>query len=123
MSSCFFSSRLKMRISPISALKKRRSTALPNVPVPPVMTSVLLLSIRGLDWLPGVSERSRDRDDAFHRQPKLLIDLFIRRRRPEACQSKHLTLGADPSIPGHWMRCFDRDARHADRKHRALIVL
>ena len=41
MSSCFFSSRLKMRISAMSVSRNRRSTALPNEPVPPVMTRVL----------------------------------------------------------------------------------
>src|SRR3546814_14968374 len=40
MSSCFFSSRLKMRISVISVAKKRFSTAFPKEPVPPVIKSV-----------------------------------------------------------------------------------
>ena len=34
ISSCFFSSRLKIRISPMSVRKKRFNTALPNEPVP-----------------------------------------------------------------------------------------
>src|SRR5829696_5375810 len=41
MSSCFFSSRLKMRISPISVETKRWMTALPKEPVPPVTRRVL----------------------------------------------------------------------------------
>src|SRR6185295_6203362 len=41
MSSCFFSSRLKMRISRTSEERKRRVTALPKEPVPPVIKSVL----------------------------------------------------------------------------------
>src|SRR5690242_12656724 len=47
MSSCFFSSRLKMRISAMSVCRKRSSTALPNEPVPPVIKSVLFLNILG----------------------------------------------------------------------------
>ena len=39
---CFFSSRLKMRISRKSESRKRRSTALPKEPVPPVIKSTLL---------------------------------------------------------------------------------
>ncbi len=34
-----------MRISLMSELRKRRSTALPNDPVPPVISSVLSLNI------------------------------------------------------------------------------
>ena len=45
MSSCFFSSRLKMRISGCRCLRKRPTTALPNEPVPPVISSVLSLNI------------------------------------------------------------------------------
>ena len=37
MSSCFFSSRLKMRISAIFELRNCFKTALPNEPVPPVI--------------------------------------------------------------------------------------
>lgn len=40
ISSCFFSSRLKIRISPISVYKNLFSTALPNEPVPPVINRV-----------------------------------------------------------------------------------
>ena len=45
MSSCFFSSRLKIRISAISESKKRPNTALPNEPVPPVINKVLFKNI------------------------------------------------------------------------------
>ncbi len=45
MSSCFFSSRLKMRISAKSEVRKRDSTALPNEPVPPVMRRTLSLNM------------------------------------------------------------------------------
>ncbi len=41
MSSCFFSSRLRTRISPTSVSRNRRSTAFPKVPVPPVIRIVL----------------------------------------------------------------------------------
>jgi len=41
MSSCFFSSRLNIRISLISESKNLRSTALPNDPVPPVIKRIL----------------------------------------------------------------------------------
>src|SRR5258708_2775606 len=42
MSSCFFSSRLKMRTARISVVRRRRNTALPKEPVPPVIMTVLL---------------------------------------------------------------------------------
>src|SRR5262245_40298676 len=45
ISSCFFSSRLKMRISRTSLDRKRLSTVLPNDPVPPVIISTLSLKI------------------------------------------------------------------------------
>src|SRR5574344_3128887 len=45
MSSCFFSSREKIRISFISDSKKRRKTALPKLPVPPVMSNTLSLKM------------------------------------------------------------------------------
>ena len=46
MSSCFFSSRLKIRISPTSSFRRKRlATALPKEPVPPVMSSVLSLNM------------------------------------------------------------------------------
>ena len=48
MSSCFFSSRLKMRISRRSEARKRRRTALPNEPVPPVISRVLSLNMADL---------------------------------------------------------------------------
>ena len=41
MSSCFFSSREKIRISLMSLFKKRRRTALPKLPVPPVINKTL----------------------------------------------------------------------------------
>src|SRR5271157_2982954 len=55
ISSCFFSSRLKMRISPMSVWRKRRKTALPKLPVPPVISRVLFLNIFGFlgDGFPG----------------------------------------------------------------------
>lgn len=43
--SCSFLSREKKRGSPISVCRKRRNTALPKVPVPPVMRKVLSLNI------------------------------------------------------------------------------
>ena len=52
MSSCFFSSRLRMRISRRSDARKRRRTALPNEPVPPVISRVRFLNIVSS---PGVS--------------------------------------------------------------------
>src|SRR5215207_508131 len=45
MSSCFFSSRLNTRISATSVSRNRFSTALPKVPVPPVIRSVLFANI------------------------------------------------------------------------------
>src|SRR5436309_12651458 len=45
MSSCFFWSRLNTRISPMPVSRNLRSTALPNVPVPPVMRRILLSNI------------------------------------------------------------------------------
>ena len=45
MSSCFFSSRERMRISLMSVFKKRSTTAWPKEPVPPVMRRTLSLSI------------------------------------------------------------------------------
>ena len=54
MSCCFFSSRLKMRISATSLRSMRRTTALPNVPVPPVIRRVqpsnTVLITFGLPW-------------------------------------------------------------------------
>src|SRR5678816_3484559 len=47
MSSCFFSSREKIRISPMSEGKYRRRTALPKVPVPPVMRRVFPVTNAG----------------------------------------------------------------------------
>ena len=44
MSSCFFSSLLKMRISFISESRNLSRTALPNEPVPPVIKSILSLN-------------------------------------------------------------------------------
>src|SRR5579862_3404508 len=44
MSSCFFSSRLKTRISAKSESSRRVSTALPNEPVPPVIRRILSLN-------------------------------------------------------------------------------
>ena len=41
--SCFFSSRLMMRISPMSVVKKCFNTVEPKLPVPPVITSVFPL--------------------------------------------------------------------------------
>ena len=45
MSSCFFSSRLKMRISREIGREKRCITALPKEPVPPVIARVLPANI------------------------------------------------------------------------------
>ena len=45
MSSCFFSSREKMRISARSVFMKCLSTVLPNEPVPPVIIRVLSLKV------------------------------------------------------------------------------
>ena len=44
MSSCFFSSREKMRIWPISVVRKCLRTVLPNEPVPPVIIRVALVN-------------------------------------------------------------------------------
>ena len=44
MSSCFFSSREKMRISPMSVARKCFKTVWPNEPVPPVIMSVALVN-------------------------------------------------------------------------------
>src|SRR6266576_3453054 len=44
MSSCFFSSRLKMRTARTSVVSRRRNTALPKEPVPPVIITVRLSS-------------------------------------------------------------------------------
>ena len=49
MSSCFFSSLLKILISFMPVFKKRSSAALPNDPVPPVMSRVWFFMSRGLD--------------------------------------------------------------------------
>src|SRR5690606_107149 len=54
MSSCFFSSRLRMRISPTPWLRKRRRTALPNEPVPPVMSSFAPPNLVVSDWILSV---------------------------------------------------------------------
>ena len=51
MSSCFFSSREKMRISPMSLPKKCLSTVLPKLPVPPVIMRVLPLKALSLSIL------------------------------------------------------------------------
>ena len=45
MSSCFFSSREKMRISPMSEYKKCFRTVCPKLPVPPVISRVALLKL------------------------------------------------------------------------------
>ena len=45
ISSCFFSSQLKMRISSMSLCKKCFKTVLPNEPVPPVMSRVAPLNV------------------------------------------------------------------------------
>ena len=44
MSSCFFSSREKMRISPMSVSRKCFRTVWPKEPVPPVIINVALLN-------------------------------------------------------------------------------
>ena len=44
ISSCFFSSRLKIRISEISEFKKCFRTAFPNEPVPPVINNFISFS-------------------------------------------------------------------------------
>ena len=49
MSSCFFSSRLNIRISAISVCRKRLSTAFPKEPVPPVINSFLFKNIQILN--------------------------------------------------------------------------
>ena len=57
MSSCFFSSRLKIRISPKPTLAAMSTTALPKVPVPPVIRRVfpanMLESILLAHFLPS----------------------------------------------------------------------
>ena len=67
MSSCFFSSREKIRISRISVSRKRFSTAFPKEPVPPVIISVLLAKILIIHSPPPVSgcKSSRKRDTYF----------------------------------------------------------
>lgn len=45
MSSCFFSSRLKIRISRRSLSINLRNTALPKLPVPPVINNTLSLNM------------------------------------------------------------------------------
>src|SRR5229473_8562642 len=50
MSSCFFSSREKIRISRMSESSSDPRTAVPKVPVPPVISSVALLNMAsGID--------------------------------------------------------------------------
>ena len=44
MSSCFFSSREKMRISPMSVSRKCFKTVWPKEPVPPVISRVALVN-------------------------------------------------------------------------------
>lgn len=51
MSSCFFSSREKMRISPMSVSRKCFKTVWPNEPVPPVISRVALVIADILDFL------------------------------------------------------------------------
>lgn len=48
MSSCFFSSREKIRISPMSVSRKCFKTVWPKEPVPPVISRVLFLNIINL---------------------------------------------------------------------------
>src|SRR5262252_1254380 len=66
MSSCFFSSRLKMRISRSPELRKRRTTALPNEPVPPVISRVWLSNMPRI--LSGRPEQKTVAPDAFDEQ-------------------------------------------------------
>ena len=51
MSSCFFSSREKMRISPMSVSRKCFKTVWPNEPVPPVISRVALVN-KGISYPP-----------------------------------------------------------------------
>src|SRR6267378_1696910 len=56
MSSCFFSSRLKMRTARAPVARRRRNSVFPKEPVPPVIMMVLL-SNKGLarnGWTVGV---------------------------------------------------------------------
>src|ERR1017187_7353566 len=50
MSSCFFSSRLKIRISANPVLLAMSTTALPKVPVPPVINRVRPANILEFIW-------------------------------------------------------------------------
>src|SRR5687768_6996604 len=59
MSSCFFSSRLRMRISRTGDFAKRRSTAFPNEPVPPVISRVLSLNVEDIRRSLGISGGGR----------------------------------------------------------------
>src|SRR5690554_7252215 len=51
MSSCFFSSRLKIRISSMSVPRKRLRTALPKEPVPPVINNTFFEN--DINYSPG----------------------------------------------------------------------
>ena len=83
MSSCFFSSRLKMRISRICVFRNRRSTALPKEPVPPVTRRTRLSNMGNIEVLLECIGAS---GLAIGRQPKFSADI----RRPQS-NSKNRT--------------------------------
>src|SRR5688572_11606764 len=66
MSSCFFSSREKIRTSAMSLWRYRCSTALPKVPVPPVINNVLAFNVMLV-----ISILSRERGPELPRGPGL----------------------------------------------------
>jgi hypothetical protein len=53
------------------------------------------------------AEQSRRVDNFLHRDAQVLIDLLIRRARPEPIEAEHHAVRSHPAIPRHWVRRFD----------------
>lgn len=72
MSSCFFSSREKMRISPMSVSRKCFKTVWPNEPVPPVISRVALVNVDILKFL-------SDEKEAVYNSTSYFLKTFYQR--------------------------------------------
>src|SRR6185437_7641325 len=73
---------------------------------------------------PSLSEqRLRRVDNVLRRQVKLLVQLLIRRRCTIMVEADGDAALADPLVPRHRLRCFDRDALDPGWQHAVAICL
>lgn len=97
MSSCFFSSREKMRISAMSVLRKRLRTALPKLPVPPVIISVFPAKMLIIVYLLLFVSNQMGQDAL-----KPLTPLRVPCPGPRTSSSGSCIRGRFPSSRGRW---------------------